>query len=54
MRRVTTHIYASKRNTDWKMDLKKNPDTHSLAPYLIRILNILRQTICAFTRPFEV
>ena len=29
-------------------DLKKNMDTRGLAPYLLRILDILRQTICAF------
>ena len=37
---VTTHVYAPKSNTDRTTDLKKDPDTRSLAPSLLRILYI--------------
>ena len=47
---VTTHISATKSNTNWMMDLKKNMDTRSLALSMLRILNILFQTAQAFVR----
>ena len=45
---LTTHVSAPKSNIDWTTDLKKNPDTRSLAPSLIRILDIFCQTVRAF------
>ena len=50
MRGVTTHVYASKSNTDWTTSLKKKSDNRGLAPSLLRILDILRQTARAFVR----
>ena len=50
MHGVTTHISAPKSNTNWATDLKKNLDTRSLAPSLLRILGIFSQTIRALAR----
>ena len=47
---VTTQDSASKSNTNWMMDLKKNPETRGLAPSLLSIFDILYNTVRAFTR----
>ena len=50
IQRLTTHVYAPKRNTDWKTALKKNLNSRGLKPSLLRILAIILQTACAFVR----
>ena len=47
---LNKHVSAPKSNTDWTTALKKNMDTHVLAPSLLRILNNLCQTVYAFAR----
>ena len=46
---VTTHVSAPNSNTDWKTALKKNSEIRGLAPSLLKILDILCQTVRAFT-----
>ena len=46
---VTTQYYALKSNADWMTDLKKKPETRSLAPSLISILDI-PHIVSDFTR----
>ena len=48
--RLTTHVSAPNINTDWMTDLKKNPDTRSLARSLLMILDVLLQTARALVR----
>ena len=40
---LNIHVSAPKSNTDWTTDLKKNPDTHGLAPSLLKVLVIVLQ-----------
>ena len=46
---VTTQDSASKSNTDWMMDLKKNPEIRGLTTFLLGIFDILHHTVRAFT-----
>ena len=46
---VTTQDSASKSNTDWVIDLKKNPEICSLATFLLSIFDILHHTVRTFT-----
>ena len=50
MQGVTTHVSSLKINTNWTTYLKKNPDTRSLAPSLLSILDIFCQTNRAFVK----
>ena len=47
---VTTHVSAPNNKTDWTTTLKKNPDTCGLAPSLLRIFDIICQTVRSFAR----
>ena len=44
MRGVTTQVSAPKISTAWTTALKNNPDTQGVAPYLLRMREILLQT----------
>ena len=50
MQGVTTNVSATKTRTYWTTYLKKNPDTRSAAPSLLRILVNLCFNACAFAR----
>ena len=45
MREVTTQVSAPKMGTAWISALKKKPYTRGIAPYLLRIRDILLQTV---------
>ena len=49
MRGVITHVSVTKSSTDLKAALKKNPDTRSLYPSLLRILVILLHNARTFS-----